>query len=321
MSILVTGAAGFIGSHVCKTLLGRGEQVIAIDNLSSYYDVGLKNDRLARLASNPGFSFFRGDIAEEATFASLPRDEITHVIHLAAQAGVRYSIENPRAYVRSNVSGHLEVLEFCRRLSRLEHLVYSSSSSVYGNNKVPFSEDDVVDHPISIYAATKKSDELLSYSYSHLFHLPQTGLRFFTVYGPWGRPDMAYWIFTKAIIEGTPIRVFNNGDMWRDFTYVDDIVGGVLAVLDRPPGSAESFHRLYNIGNNRPEHLGKMIGTLEALIGTEAIKVFEDIQPGDLQSTCADITKISRDTGFVPKFSLEDGLERFVSWYRSYYGV
>lgn len=251
MRILVTGAAGFIGSHVCKALLDRGDEVLGIDNLNDYYDPALKDARLAQLTGKPGFSFRKLDIADQDAMDGLLSEGIGKVVHLAAQAGVRYSLENPRAYVRSNLMGHIEILELCRNLPNFEHLVYASSSSVYGGNKkVPFSEEDRVDHPVSLYAATKKADELMSHTYSHLYGIPQTGLRFFTVYGPWGRPDMAYWLFTEAILKGKPIRVFNQGEMWRDFTYIDDIVDGIVAALDKPP-QATALHRVYNIGNSR----------------------------------------------------------------------
>lgn len=284
MSILVTGAAGFIGSHVCHRLLDRGEEVVGVDNLNDYYSPALKHARLARLAGRAGFVFHKVDIAEEGALAAAAGSrKIDRVVHLAAQAGVRYSLENPRAYVRSNVSGHLEVLEFCRALPSLEHLVYASSSSVYGGNtKVPFSEDDRVDHPVSLYAATKKADELMSHTYAHLYGIPQTGLRFFTVYGPWGRPDMAYWMFTEAMLAGNPIRVFNNGQMWRDFTYIDDVVDAVVAVLDAPAVNVPS-HRIYNIGNNQPVHLGHFIDALENLLGVKAIRWYEPLQPGDVE--------------------------------------
>jgi UDP-glucuronate 4-epimerase len=319
MSILVTGAAGFIGSHVCLHLLERGDEVIGLDNLNDYYDPALKRARLARLEPWENFSFVRGDIAEPGVIASACGGQaITRIVHLAAQAGVRYSLDNPRAYVRANVSGHLEVLEFCRSLGTIEHLVYASSSSVYGGNrKVPFSETDQVDRPVSLYAATKKSDELTSHTYAHLFGVPQTGLRFFTVYGPWGRPDMAYWIFTKAMLEGKPIRVFNNGEMWRDFTYVDDVVRAVVAVLDKPPVADVPPSRVYNVGNNRPVRLGDFIDTLEKLLGVKAIRQSEPMQSSDVERTYADMTALERDFGFKPSVSIEDGLKTFVDWYRA----
>lgn len=317
MRILVTGAAGFIGSHVCKALLDRGDEVLGIDNLNDYYDPALKDARLARLTGKPGFSFRKIDIADQQAMDGLRGEGIGNVVHLAAQAGVRYSLENPRAYVRSNLMGHIEILELCRNLPSFEHLVYASSSSVYGGNKkVPFSEEDRVDHPVSLYAATKKADELMSHTYSHLYGIPQTGLRFFTVYGPWGRPDMAYWLFTEAILKGKPIRVFNQGEMWRDFTYIDDIVDGIVAALNKPP-QATALHRVYNIGNSRPEHLGRFIDTLEKLLGLPAERQYEGMQAGDVEKTFADTTAMERDFGFKPRVTIEDGLARFVDWYRS----
>lgn len=319
MPILVTGAAGFIGSHVSHHLLERGDQVIGVDNLNDYYDPSLKRARLERLLARRGFSFHEVDIAEPSALAvALGGRKITRVIHLAAQAGVRYSLENPRAYIHSNIAGHLEILEYCRACTSFEHLVYASSSSVYGGNqKVPFSEEDRVDQPVSLYAATKKADELMSYTYAHLYGLPQTGLRFFTAYGPWGRPDMAYWIFTKAIIEGRPIRVFNRGEMWRDFTYIDDVVEAVVAVLDRPPSAEAAPHRLYNIGNSKPVHLGRFIDTLEGLLDMKATRQYEPLQPGEVEQTYADTAALERDFGFRPRLSIEEGLRRFVGWYRS----
>lgn len=318
MTVLVTGAAGFIGSHVCRRLLDRGEAVIGVDNLNTYYDPRLKQARLARLEDRTGFSFHRLDIADEGVLAStLAGKNVRRVVHVAAQAGVRHSLENPRAYARSNLCGHLEILEFCRSQPDFEHLVYASSSSVYGGNtKVPFSETDPVDRPVSLYAATKKADELMSYAYSHLYGIPQTGLRFFTVYGPWGRPDMAYWIFTRAILEGQPIRVFNRGEMWRDFTYIDDIVDGVVAVLDKPPAGEGAPHRVYNIGNNNPVKLTDFIDVLERLTGRKAERRHEPMQPGDVERTYADIDALVRDFGFRPHTSIEDGLAKFVDWYR-----
>ncbi|MCK9993400.1 MAG: UDP-glucuronate 4-epimerase [Alphaproteobacteria bacterium] len=325
MAILVTGAAGFIGSHVSHALLGRGEQVVGVDNLNDYYRVQLKRDRLTPLLAQPGFRFTEIDIADNDAFNTALRGEkITGVIHLAAQAGVRYSIEHPFAYSRANVTGHLVVLEYCRHLASLQHLVYASSSSVYGGNeKLPFSESDPVDRPISLYAATKKADELMSHTYSHLYGLPQTGLRFFTVYGPWGRPDMAMWMFTEAIVAGKPIRVFNHGDMKRDFTFIDDIVAGVIACLDKPPKAdgKSAPHRIYNIGNHRPEKLTDMIALIEKSLGREAEKILEPMQPGDVAETYADITAIQRDHGFAPKTSIETGIPLFVEWYKNYHGI
>ncbi len=317
MPILVTGAAGFIGSHVCLRLLERGDEVVGVDDMNAYYDPALKKARLARLLGRPGFSFHEMDIAQEGALEAFSGAGIDRVVHLAAQAGVRHSLENPRAYLRSNLAGHLEVLEFCRFLPACRHLVYASSSSVYGGNtKVPFSEGDPVDHPVSLYAATKKADELMSHTYAHLFAIPQTGLRFFTVYGPWGRPDMAYWLFTEAMLAGKPVRVFNNGQMWRDFTYVDDVVDAVVAVLDGPPAGLVPPARIYNIGNNRPVRLGDFVDILERLLGVEAHRLYEPMHPSDVERTYADLTLIQRDFGFSPQTSVEQGLERFVDWYR-----
>lgn len=324
MTILVTGAAGFIGSHVCQVLLDRGERVIGLDNLNDYYDPALKEARLERLRPRNGFTFHAGDIAEtDDVTVAVKGEAITKVLNLAAQAGVRYSLENPRAYIRSNLMGHLEILELCRQLGTVEHLVYASSSSVYGGNeKVPFAETDNVDHPVSLYAATKKSDELMSHAYAHLYGIRQTGLRYFTVYGPWGRPDMAYWIFTKAILEGKPIRLFNQGEMWRDFTYIDDIVAGTVAALDHVPDASRGVpHKVYNIGHNQPEHLGRFVDVLEEVLGVKAIRDYAPMQPGDVVRTYADISAIGQDLGFAPQTSLQEGLTRFASWYRDYFKV
>jgi len=323
MTILVTGAAGFIGAHVCRHLLDRGEEVVGIDDLNAYYDPTLKDARLEWLVGSKGFTFLKGDIADTAALAgAVAGRNISKVVHLAAQAGVRYSLENPRAYIRSNIVGQLEILELCRHLKSFEHLVYASSSSVYGGNeKVPFHESDPVDTPVSLYAATKKADELMGHAYSHLFGIPQTGLRYFTVYGPWGRPDMAYWKFTKSILEGKPIEVFNNGEMWRDFTYIDDIVKGTVAVLDRPPSGNGVPHRVYNIGNNAPENLSRFIDILEEIIGVKAERVLSPMQPGDVVRTYADISALERDFGFKPGTSLQSGLSRFVEWYRGYFKI
>ncbi|MDO8288406.1 MAG: SDR family NAD(P)-dependent oxidoreductase [Parvibaculum sp.] len=323
MAILVTGAAGFIGSCVSRALLDRGEEVVGIDSMNAYYDPTLKEARLQTLKSERGFTFFQGDIAEADAIEAATRGRaIDRVVHLAAQAGVRYSIDNPRAYIRSNISGHLEILELCRSIKGFRHLVYASSSSVYGGNeKVPFSEDDRVDAPVSLYAATKKADELMSHTYSHLYGLPQTGLRYFTVYGPFGRPDMAYWSFTKSILERKPIRVFNNGEMWRDFTYIDDIVQGTVAALDSPAKGSQPLHRVYNIGNNSPEKLSRFIDILEGIIGVSAIREMAPMQPGDVVQTYANTDAIERDFGFKPRTSLETGLSAFVGWYRDYYKV
>ena len=331
MTVMVTGAAGFIGYHVSTALLARGETVLGVDDLNPYYDVALKRARLERLEASAGFDFRRLDIAEPGSLADASAG-VDRVVHLAAQAGVRHSLTHPFDYQRANIAGHLEVLEFCRALDGLIHLVYASSSSVYGgNSKPPFSETDPVDTPVSLYAATKKADELMSYTYSHLYRLPQTGLRFFTVYGPWGRPDMAAWLFTKAILAGKPITVFNDGDMRRDFTYVDDVVAGVLAALDAPPGDnggdaggdggGEAPHRIYNIGNNRAEELMRFIAVLEEAIGATAEIEFAPLQPGDVKETYADISAIQRDLGFAPATPIEEGVPRFVAWYRAYHGV
>jgi UDP-glucuronate 4-epimerase len=324
MTVLVTGAAGFIGSHLCHYLLDQGDEVVGIDDLNAYYAPSLKDARLERLRTRKGFTFVKGDIADTGALLGAVRGRrISKVAHLAAQAGVRYSLENPRAYVRSNLDGHLEILELCRGLGTVEHLVYASSSSVYGGNeKVPFSETDHVDHPVSLYAATKKADELMSHAYAHLYGIPQTGLRYFTVYGPWGRPDMAYWLFTEAMLRRKPIRVFNDGNMWRDFTYVDDIVWGTAAALDHPPEGGEGApHKVYNIGHNKPERLGAFIDILEEVLGIKANRQYEPMQPGDVPRTYADITAIERDLGFKPRVDLQTGLERFVAWYREFSSV
>lgn len=327
MTILVTGAAGFIGYHVCQRLLARGDRVVGVDNLNDYYDVSLKQDRLAMLESQPGFSFIRTDIADfEGLKAALAGVGAIHgIVHLAAQAGVRYSLTNPHAYLQANLAGHLNMLEIARHCDGLEHMVYASSSSVYGGNRdLPFSVDDRVDHPVSLYAATKKADELMSHCYAHLYRTPQTGLRFFTVYGPWGRPDMAMWLFTKAILAGEPIRVFNNGAMQRDFTYIDDIVTGVVASLDNPPadgGEGQPPYRVYNIGNHKAEPLMRMIGLIEEALGREAEKIMEPMQPGDVPATYADIEAIRRDLGFEPSTPIDVGIPAFIDWYRTYHGV
>ena len=326
MTVLVTGAAGFIGYHVCEALLARGEPVLGVDNLFPYYDVNLKKARLAQLEQRQGFAFCLADISDQEALSGAleDRESLRRVVHLAAQAGVRYSLEDPFAFARSNLVGHLTVLELCRSLPNLEHLVYASSSSVYGGNpKLPFATDDRVDKPVSLYGATKNAGELMTRCYSHLFRLPATGLRFFTAYGPWGRPDMAAFKFTRAILAGEPIHVFNNGDMKRDFTYIDDVVAGVLAVLDEPPmgENAAPPCRLYNIGSNRPEPLLRYIAILEEAIGMKAEVEFEPMQPGDIRETCADIGPIQRDFGFDPKTTIEEGIPRFVEWYRTYYKV
>ena len=333
MKILVTGAAGFIGMHVAQRLLERGDEAVGVDNLNDYYDVGLKEARLAQLTQRPGFRFVRLDLAERGAVEQLfAAERFDRVVHLAAQPGVRYSLKNPHAYVESNVLGFLNVLEGCRH-NRVAHLVYASSSSVYGGNvRMPFSEHDNVDHPVSLYAATKKSNELMAHTYSHLYGLPTTGLRFFTVYGPWGRPDMAYFSFTNAILAGRPIEIFNHGDMKRDFTYIDDIVEGVLRVLDRTaepdpgfdaaapdPARSHAPYRIYNIGNNRPVALMSFIETLERALGRTAEKRFLPMQDGDVPATYADIDALQCDAGFAPHTGIEEGIARFVTWYRDYY--
>ncbi len=316
--ILVTGAAGFIGMHCSARLLAQGHQVIGIDNLNDYYDPRLKQARLAQLTSHPGFRFIETDIANRDALEKLFTEvRPERVLHLAAQAGVRYSLKNPHAYVQSNLVGFVNILEGCRHHG-VQHLVYASSSSVYGaNTKVPFAVGDPVDHPVSLYAATKKSNELMAYSYSHLYGLPTTGLRFFTVYGPWGRPDMSPWLFTSAILEGRTIDVFNHGKMQRDFTYIDDIVEGTLRVLDQAPTGAPPYH-LYNIGNHQPVELMDFIGTLERVLGVEAKKNFMPMQPGDVPVTYADTDDLRRDVGFAPSTPLSEGLQHWADWYRSY---
>lgn len=322
MTTLVTGAAGFIGYHVCRALLARGEDVVGVDSVNDYYRISLKEDRLQQLTEQPGFTFHRLNIADSGTLTSTLADtRIDGVIHLAAQAGVRYSLDNPFAYVEANLVGHMAILELCRHRDELKHLVYASSSSVYGGNtKLPFSEQDRVDAPVSLYAATKKADELLSHSYADLYGLPQTGLRFFTVYGPWGRPDMAMWLFTEAILANRPIKVFNHGDMQRDFTFIDDIVAGVLAAYDHPPSGAAP-HRVYNIGNNQPEELLHMIEVLEQCLGKKAERELLPMQTGDVKATYADLTAIERDLGYRPTTPIDVGVPRFVDWYRSYHGM
>jgi len=320
VSILVTGAAGFVGYHTAEALLARGEEVVGLDDLNDYYDPRLKRARLERLSGRERFSFIEGDIADDGVVerAAAGTDRI---VHLAAQAGVRYSLENPRAYIRANLMGHLNVLEAARQMGEgLKHLVYASSSSVYGgNDKAPFSEADAVEKPVSLYAATKRSDELISYSYSHLYGIPQTGLRFFTVYGPWGRPDMAYWLFTEALLADKPIDVFAGGVLTRDFTYIDDIVTGILKVLDGPP--ERGVNRVYNIGNSNPVSVNDFIATLERLTGRTAQRNELPMQPGDVRATHADASALERDHGFKPSTGLDDGLGRFVDWYRTWSGV
>ena len=324
MLLLVTGAAGFLGSHVAAALLERGDSVIGVDNLNVYYDPALKAARLDRLESRPGFTFHKVDISEAEAVYDLVRanPQITAVIHLAAQAGVRYSLEHPFAYIDANIRGQQVMIEACRRLPALEHFVYASSSSVYGaNRKLPFSVTDRVDRPVSLYAATKRSGELLAETAAHLHRLPSTGLRFFTVYGPWGRPDMSAYIFAKAIFEGQPITIFNDGKMKRDFTYIDDVVAGVLAAAGRPPSDAATPHRLYNLGNHRAEDLMRFIAVLEAACGREAVKTFAPMQPGDVAETFADIAESRRDLGFEPRTGIDEGLPHFVGWFREYHGI
>jgi UDP-glucuronate 4-epimerase len=335
MKILVTGAAGFIGMHTSERLLARGDEVVGVDNLNDYYDPRLKEDRLARLTQHPGFRFVKLDVADRAGMERLFAEEgFDRVIHLAAQAGVRYSLQNPHAYVDSNLVGFMNILEGCRH-GKVGHLVYASSSSVYGGNtRMPFSEHDSVDHPVSLYAATKKANELMAHTYSHLYGLPTTGLRFFTVYGPWGRPDMALFLFTRAMLEGRPIDVFNHGRMRRDFTYIDDIVEGVIRTLDhvaepdpgfdadRPdPGRSNAPFRVFNIGNHNPVELMSFIEAIEQALGRKAEKNFLPLQDGDVPATYADTTELNAWTGFAPATPVPEGVARFVAWYRAYYGV
>jgi UDP-glucuronate 4-epimerase len=321
MTVLVTGAAGFIGSHVAEALLARGEAVTGIDNLNDYYDVRLKQARLARLEKRPGFTFKKIDFSDRDAMLSLKSSDFLHIVHLGAQPGVRYSLVNPYAYVTSNVMGHVVVLELARALKNLRNVVYASSSSVYGGNtKLPFAVGDAVETPQSLYAATKRSDELISYTYAHLYGIPQVGLRFFTVYGPWGRPDMAPMLFTSAMLKGEPIPVFNKGEMWRDFTFVDDIVAGVLAAMRTPPENKPP-HKVYNLGNNKSEKLTDFIAALESALGVKAQVRFEPMQPGDVVSTYADIEETRRALGFSPTTPISVGVPKFVAWYRSYYGV
>jgi UDP-glucuronate 4-epimerase len=328
-NVLVTGAAGFIGFHLSQRLLARGDRVTGLDNLNDYYDVYLKKDRLEQLRNQPSFRFEQLDLADREGMAHLfASQQFEVVVNLAAQAGVRYSLKNPHAYVDSNLVGFVNLLEGCRH-SKVQHLVFASSSSVYGANpKIPFSVDDNVDHPISLYAATKKANELMAHTYSHLYGLPTTGLRFFTVYGEWGRPDMAPFLFTQAILAGRPIDVFNYGKMRRDFTYIDDIVEGIVRVIDRIPQSTgetsdsplrQAPYKIYNIGNNQPIELVRFIEVLESCLGMKAVKNLLPLQPGDVLVTCADVDDLVKDVGFQPKTPIEIGVARFVDWYRSYY--
>ena len=335
MKHLITGSAGFIGFHVAERLLADGHEVVGIDNLNDYYDVSLKQARLARLEGRPGFRFTRMDLADRAAAADLfARERPERVIHLAAQAGVRYSLDHPHAYADANLMGHLNVLEGCRH-AEVRHLLYASSSSVYGlNRKTPFSTEDRTDHPVSLYAATKKANELMSHSYSHLFGLPTTGLRFFTVYGPWGRPDMAYFKFTRAILEGRPIDVYNRGEMRRDFTYIDDIVESIVRLKDiipvadpgwtvetGHPAASSGPYRVFNIGNSQPEPLMRFIRELERALGRKAILNLLPIQPGDVLATLADTSELEALIGFKPHTDLSEGLDRFVAWYREYFAA
>lgn len=321
MTVIVTGAAGFIGMHTSARLLARGETVVGVDNFNTYYDPALKPARAARLEENAAFRMVHMDISEAESFAALVRETgAKRIVHLAAQAGVRYSIDNPFAYQQANLAGHLSVLEAARH-NEIEHLVYASSSSVYGDRPLEgggFSETDPTSSPVSLYAATKKACELMSHSYAKLYGLPQSGLRFFTVYGPWGRPDMAYFSFTQKILSGQPIEVYGEGRMARDFTYVDDIVDGIVGVLDRPPPGEQP--RVLNIGDSRPVGLMDMISTLETALGREAVKIMRPMQPGDVTATFADVSALKALTGYDPKVPLEDGIPRFVDWYRSFYG-
>ncbi len=331
MNVLVTGAAGFIGAAVAEQLLARGETVIGVDDLNGYYPVALKQARLARVRAAAGgeFRFYPIDFGHQPVLdAALAGERFEHIVHLGAQPGVRYSLTNPHAYIQANIVGHLNLLELARRRG-VAHLVYASSSSVYGGNeKAPFAVEDRVDHPLSLYAATKKADELISETYAHLYRLPQTGLRFFTVYGPWGRPDMMVWLFTQKILAGEPLPVFNNGESWRDFTYIDDVVSGVLAALDRPPaddgglkpGGSTKPHALYNLGNNRSEQVREVIGVIEAACGRKAVLEMLPMQPGDVVRTYADIASAAADLGFSPAISIEQGVPLFVDWYRAHYG-
>lgn len=330
MAVLVTGAAGFIGMHVCRALLARGEAVTGIDSLNDYYDPALKRARLAHIGEAGGdFAFHHLDFADDdALHAALAGTEFDRVVHLGAQAGVRYSIDHPKDYVRANLVGHINMVELARERNA-RHFVYASSSSVYGRNtSLPFRVEDRVDHPVSTYAATKRADELLSEAISNIHRLPQTGLRFFTVYGPWGRPDMAPWLFADAILAGRPIRVFNHGDMLRDFTYIDDIVSGVVATLDRPPlddgsvkpGGSTTPHAIYNIGNSKAERLDTLISAFEEACGKPAIRQMEPMQPGDVPATFADVSALERDTGFRPSTPISVGVPRFVAWFRAYTG-
>ena len=333
-SILITGAAGFIGFHVARRLLKQGRPVVGLDNLNSYYDPALKRARLAELSSFPGFRFEEGDLADRLRVAALfAEHKFVHVVHLAAQPGVRHSLIDPHAYIDSNLVGFLNVLEGCRNTG-CQHLVYASSSSVYGaNTKVPFSTAENVDHPLSLYGATKKANELMAHAYAHLFNVPTTGLRFFTVYGPWGRPDMAIWLFTEAILQGKPIRLFDHGRMRRDFTYVDDVVESVVRLIERPatadsawsgetpnPGTSSAPWRVYNIGNHTPVAVTEVVRLIEEMLGRKAVRELLPMQPGDVPETCADVTDLEHAVGFRPDTSIAEGVRRFIDWYRGYIG-
>ena len=323
MTILITGIAGFIGSHLARNLLTRGDKILGIDNISDYYDVNLKYDRLNILKKYKNFIFEKVDISNYSDLEKIiKKHKVSKICHLAAQAGVRYSLEAPMEYIKSNIVGHLNMLEICRNYE-IKNIVYASSSSVYGGNtKVPFSVSDRVDSPVSLYAATKRSDELMSYTYNHLYGINTIGLRFFTVYGPWGRPDMATWIFTKKIINDEPIEVFNNGNMERDFTYIDDIINGTISILDScKDDSNESFSRVYNIGNNKPENLLNFITLIEENLGKKAIKIMKPLQKGDVANTYADIKDIQADYNFIPKTKLVEGIPRFIEWFKSYHNL
>jgi UDP-glucuronate 4-epimerase len=321
--VLVTGAAGFIGFHTCRALTARGDRVLGIDNLNAYYDVALKTARLDRLKTLDEFRFVQADIADSNGLSralAVHSSEIEFIVHLAAQAGVRHSIDAPEAYVASNLVGHFNVLELARKLPTLKHLVYASSSSVYGRStRLPFALDDPADHPASLYAATKRGAELMSESYAQIHKLRQTGLRFFTVYGPWGRPDMAYFRFARAILEDAPIDLYNNGEMRRDFTYIDDVVTGVLGALDLPPNPGQPLHRLYNLGNDRPEDLRRFLSIIEDACGKKALIRLLPMQPGDVGATWADISASRRDFGYAPRTTIEEGIKRFVAWYKEFY--
>ena len=323
MTTLITGIAGFIGSHLARNLLIRGDKILGIDNISDYYDVNLKYDRLNSLKSYKNFIFEKIDISNYSDLEKIIKKyKVSKICHLAAQAGVRYSLEAPMEYIKSNIVGHLNMLEICRNYE-IRNIVYASSSSVYGGNtKVPFSISDRVDNPVSLYAATKRSDELMSYTYNHLYGINTIGLRFFTVYGPWGRPDMATWIFTKKIINEEPIEVFNNGNMERDFTYIDDIINGTVSILDScKDDSNDNFSKVYNIGNNKPENLLNFISLIEENLGKKAIKIMKPLQKGDVPNTYADIKDIQADYNFTPKTKLAEGIPKFIEWFKSYHNL